>query len=84
MFSAIVPEMSSASCSTTDTLARSESSAYRRTSTPSIVTRPLTGSLNRFTSVASVVFPAPDGPTIATSSPGLAVKVTSSSTGLAP
>ncbi len=51
-----------------------------RTSMPSMRTAPERTSYRRGTSWLIVVFPAPDGPTSATSSPGRAVNETSKST----
>ena len=50
--------------------ARSDSCVRSRTSMPSTRTAPLVTSYSRGTSWESVVLPAPDGPTSATSCPG--------------
>ena len=76
-FSRIVSWKRCGSCITKPTASRSESSVRSRTSWPSTRTVPSTASAMRGTSIAVVVLPAPDGPTIATSSPGSIVRLTS-------
>ena len=53
-------------------------------SRPPTRTVPSCGSANRSSSEASVVFPAPEGPTIATVSPGATAKLTPSIAGASP
>ena len=65
---------------TTPTASRSAWPRTRRRSTPPMRTTPSVGSYSRDTRWVSVVLPAPDGPTRATSCPGRAVNETSLST----
>ena len=73
-----------ASCGTTPTTDRSDSSVRSRTSCPPIRTVPRTGSYSRGTRCVIVVLPAPDGPTSAVSFPAGTWKVTSRSTHASP
>ena len=78
MFSSTLPENSAGSCGTMPIACRSSASRRARLSTPSSVIRPAVTSQNRGSRFASVVFPAPDGPTSATTSPGAMASDTSS------
>ena len=73
-----------ASCGTTPTTDRSDSSVRSRASCPPIRTAPRTGSYSRGTRCVIVVFPAPDGPTSAVSFPAGTWKVTFRSTHASP
>ena len=81
MLSAIVRGKMKGSWSTIATCCRSDRIRRVRRSWPSMRTRPLHGSKNRTSRFTRVVFPAPVGPTIATTSPGRASSDTSVQTG---
>ena len=66
MFSATVPENRKFSCMTITTTRRSWASLSSSRPTPSIVTRPSSGSYRRASSRAIVVLPTPVRPTSAT------------------
>ncbi len=75
MFSAMVREKRKTSCSMVEICERSDSRFHSRTSTPSTSTWPLSTSKMRLMSRVSVLLPPPVWPTMATVSPGWALKV---------
>ena len=80
MFSRTVPLNSAGSCGTSPIEPRRSSKDSERTSIPSSVIRPVVTSQKRGMSKATVVFPAPLGPTSATTSPGAIANDTSHNT----
>ena len=80
MFSATLSGNRNGSCSTTATRARSSPASLAQVA-PVQRTRPSHGSNSRGTSEASVLLPAPVGPTSASVSPGPTSRLTSRSTG---
>ena len=68
-------------CKAMATLARRLSTSKRRTSVPSMHTRPPSGSNRRVSNPINVLLPEPVGPTTAVTVPAAAAKLTSRSTG---
>src|SRR5579859_4514912 len=81
MFSATENGNKNDSCKTNDTLPRTCPNRTSRKSRPSNKTRPPSGSKNRGNNPTNVDFPAPVGPTTATTSPGHTEKLTPLNTG---
>ena len=65
------------SCSTTPIWRRSQAGSSTARSMPSISTRPLSGTYRRWTSLAIVLLPEPEGPTMPTTCPAGTSKLTS-------
>ena len=84
MLSAIEPENSGSSCITTPTMSRQARSPTCCSGTPPTSTSPLLGAWMPSISFSSVVLPQPDGPTMATDSPGSMRRLTPRSTSGSP
>jgi hypothetical protein len=80
MLSAIEPANRLSSCITTPIIARQASAPSRSSGSPLTRIVPSVGCNSPASSFRSVVLPQPDGPAIASHSPGATRKLTSSST----